>query len=88
MVSAWFLVAGATLAFDATEPDTHANAAERIDWAERVANSDMLTGLANARTLARVIELEVARASRQASERWNVVDCGSTAAISAIRARK
>ena len=29
MVSAWFLVAGATLAFDATEPDTHANAAEQ-----------------------------------------------------------
>ena len=27
------------------------NAAERIDWAERVANSDALTGLANGRTL-------------------------------------
>lgn len=45
-----------------------ANAEERGDWLERVANSDGLTGLANARTLARVIELEVARASRQASE--------------------
>lgn len=44
------------------------NAAERIDWAERVANSDMLTGLANARTLARVMELEIARAARQGSE--------------------
>jgi diguanylate cyclase (GGDEF)-like protein len=44
------------------------NAAERIDWAERVSNSDMLTGLANARTLSRVIELELARAARQGSE--------------------
>ena len=42
--------------------------AERADWVERVANSDALTGLANARTLARVIELEIARAARQASE--------------------
>lgn len=45
-----------------------ANTEERDDWAERVANSDGLTGLANARTLARVVELEVARASRQQSE--------------------
>lgn len=45
-----------------------ANAEERADWLERVANSDGLTGLANARTVARVIELEVARASRQGSE--------------------
>lgn len=44
------------------------NAAERIDWAERVSNSDMLTGLANARTLERVMELEIARAGRQGSE--------------------
>ena len=44
------------------------NAAERIDWAERVANSDMLTGLANARTLERVMELEIARAGRQGAE--------------------
>jgi diguanylate cyclase (GGDEF)-like protein len=44
------------------------NAAERIDWAERVNNSDMLTGLANARTLTRVMELEIARAARQGSE--------------------
>jgi diguanylate cyclase (GGDEF)-like protein len=42
--------------------------AERADWVERVGNSDGLTGLANARTLARVIELEIARAARQASE--------------------
>jgi diguanylate cyclase (GGDEF)-like protein len=45
-----------------------ADMAERGDWLERMANSDSLTGLANARTLARVIELEVARASRQGSE--------------------
>jgi diguanylate cyclase (GGDEF)-like protein len=44
------------------------NAAERIDWAERVANSDSLTGLANARTLERVLELEIARAARQGAE--------------------
>jgi diguanylate cyclase (GGDEF)-like protein len=44
------------------------NVAERIDWAERISNSDMLTGLANARTLSRVMELEIARAARQGSE--------------------
>lgn len=44
------------------------NAAERIDWAERVANSDLLTGLANAHTLSRVLELEILRAARQKSE--------------------
>jgi diguanylate cyclase (GGDEF)-like protein len=44
------------------------NAAERIDWAERLANSDLLTGLANAHTLSRVLELEIIRAARQRSE--------------------
>lgn len=44
------------------------NAAERADWAERLSNSDMLTGLANARTLSRVLELEIARAARQGAE--------------------
>jgi diguanylate cyclase (GGDEF)-like protein len=44
------------------------NAEERIDWAERVANSDALTGLANGRTLQRVMELELARAARQGLE--------------------
>jgi diguanylate cyclase (GGDEF)-like protein len=43
-------------------------AQERGEWLERIANSDGLTGLANARTLARVIELEVARASRQGTD--------------------
>jgi diguanylate cyclase (GGDEF)-like protein len=47
---------------------TATNAAERIDWAERVANSDMLTGLANGRTAMRVMDLELARAARQGSE--------------------
>ena len=42
--------------------------AEHDDWSERVAHSDALTGLANARTLARVIELEIVRAARQASD--------------------
>ena len=44
------------------------NAVERIDWAERVANSDVLTGLANANTVSRVLELEIVRAARQRSE--------------------
>lgn len=45
-----------------------ATAAERAEWFERMAHSDPLTGLANARTFARVLELEIARASRQGSE--------------------
>ena len=43
-------------------------AQERADWAERLAQADPLTGLANARTLARVLELELARAGRQGGE--------------------
>jgi diguanylate cyclase (GGDEF)-like protein len=43
-------------------------AAERAEWLERVALTDPLTGLANARTVSRVLELEVARAQRQGSE--------------------
>ncbi|TMD32287.1 MAG: GGDEF domain-containing protein [Chloroflexi bacterium] len=42
--------------------------AERSDWYERVAHTDPLTGLANQRTFARVLELELARAGRQGSE--------------------
>ncbi|MBP1705197.1 MAG: diguanylate cyclase [Chloroflexi bacterium] len=45
-----------------------AGAAERRDWSERLAHIDPLTGLANRRTLDRVLELEIARASRQGSE--------------------
>jgi diguanylate cyclase (GGDEF)-like protein len=39
--------------------------AERADWLERLASSDALTGLANARTISRVLELDLARATRQ-----------------------
>lgn len=39
--------------------------AERLDWADRVAQTDALTGLANRRAFDRVFELEVARAGRQ-----------------------
>ena len=41
---------------------------ERSEWYERVSHTDALTGLANARTVRRVLELEVARAQRQGSE--------------------
>jgi diguanylate cyclase (GGDEF)-like protein len=41
--------------------------AERSEWFERMAHSDPLTGLANSRTFGRVLELELARASRQGS---------------------
>jgi diguanylate cyclase (GGDEF)-like protein len=41
---------------------------ERSEWLERLAQSDPLTGLANQRTLARVLELELARAGRQGGE--------------------
>jgi diguanylate cyclase (GGDEF)-like protein len=43
-------------------------AAERSDWFERMAHSDPLTGLANERTVGRVLELELARAGRQGGE--------------------
>lgn len=45
-----------------------AAAQERTDWQERMAHTDALTGLANARTLSRVLELEVARAGRQGTD--------------------
>lgn len=43
-------------------------AAERSDWFERMAHSDPLTGLANERTVGRMLELELARAGRQGGE--------------------
>ena len=43
-------------------------AAERSDWFERMAHTDPLTGLANERTVSRILELELARAGRQGSE--------------------
>ena len=41
---------------------------ERSEWFERLAHTDPLTGLANQRTFARILELELARAARQGSE--------------------
>ena len=43
-------------------------ASERSEWAERVSHTDALTGLANARTLTRVLELEVVRSGRQGTD--------------------
>jgi diguanylate cyclase (GGDEF)-like protein len=45
-----------------------ATSAERSDWFERMAHTDPLTGLANERTVGRILELELARAGRQESE--------------------
>jgi diguanylate cyclase (GGDEF)-like protein len=42
--------------------------AEHGEWHERMAQTDALTGIANARTFARILELELARAGRQGSE--------------------
>jgi len=42
--------------------------AERSEWFERLAHTDPLTGLANQRSFARVLELELARAGRQGGE--------------------
>jgi diguanylate cyclase (GGDEF) domain len=43
-------------------------AAERSEWFERMAHTDPLTGLANERTVGRILELELARAVRQGGE--------------------
>jgi diguanylate cyclase (GGDEF)-like protein len=45
-----------------------AGAVEQEEWQERLAHLDPLTGLANRRTLDRVLELEIARAGRQHSD--------------------
>jgi diguanylate cyclase (GGDEF)-like protein len=45
-----------------------ATAAERSEWFERLAHTDPLTGLANFRTISRVLELELTRAGRQGGE--------------------
>src|SRR4029079_4360391 len=42
--------------------------AERSEWFERLAHTDPLTGLANLRTISRVLELELTRAGRQGGE--------------------
>ena len=59
----------ASLAAIATDRARHASsAAERSEWFERMAHTDALTGIANERTVARVLELELARAGRQGGE--------------------
>lgn len=63
------LVAIASLASLAVDRARLAStAAERSEWFERMAHTDPLTGLANERTVARILELELARAGRQGSE--------------------
>src|SRR4051794_30106650 len=59
----------ASLAALAADRARHAsNAIERSEWFERMAATDPLTGIANERTVARVLELELARAGRQGGE--------------------
>ncbi|HEX2470461.1 MAG TPA: sensor domain-containing diguanylate cyclase [Candidatus Limnocylindrales bacterium] len=59
----------ASLAAIATDRARHvSSAAERSEWFERMAHTDPLTGIANERTVARVLELELARAGRQGGE--------------------
>ena len=59
----------ASLAALAADRARHvSNAAERAEWFERMAATDPLTGIANERTVARVLELELARAGRQGGE--------------------
>ena len=63
------LTALATLAAVAVDRVRLAStAAERSEWFERMAHTDPLTGLANERTVGRILELELARAGRQGSE--------------------
>ena len=59
----------ASLAAIATDRARHVSSvAERSEWFERMAHTDPLTGIANERTVARVLELELARAGRQGGE--------------------
>ena len=60
------LVDLAAVALDRTRQA--ASQVERSEWFERLAHLDPLTGLANRRTLDRMLELEIARASRQGSD--------------------
>jgi diguanylate cyclase (GGDEF)-like protein len=63
------IVSLAALAALATDRARNAStAAERSEWFERMAHTDPLTGIANERTVARVLELELARAARQGGE--------------------
>jgi diguanylate cyclase (GGDEF)-like protein len=60
------LAALAAIAVDRTR--LASTAAERSEWFERMAHTDPLTGLANERTVGRILELELARAGRQGSD--------------------
>lgn len=63
------LVALGALAAIATDRARLAStASERSEWFERMAHTDPLTGIANERTVGRVLELELARAGRQGGE--------------------
>jgi diguanylate cyclase (GGDEF)-like protein len=63
------LTAIAALAALATDRARLAStASERSEWFERMAHTDPLTGLANERTVGRILELELARAGRQGGE--------------------
>lgn len=63
------IAALASLAALAADRARHtSSAAERSEWFERMAHTDPLTGIANERTVARVLELELARAGRQGGE--------------------
>ena len=63
------IVSMAALAALAADRTRHtSDAAEKSEWFERMAHTDPLTGIANERTVARVLELELARASRQGGE--------------------
>jgi diguanylate cyclase (GGDEF)-like protein len=59
------IAALAALALDRERAASHA--AEQAEWHDRLAGLDPLTGLANRRTLDRVLELEIERAKRQQS---------------------
>jgi diguanylate cyclase (GGDEF)-like protein len=63
------LVAVADLAASAVAAHRSASlTAERGEWLERMAHTDPLTGLSNARTIGHVLELELARAQRAGTE--------------------
>ncbi len=63
------LRAAASLIAVAIDRDRMASLSEeRTEWRDRIAGLDLLTGLANRRTLDRVLELEIERAKRQQSD--------------------
>jgi len=59
---------GSLAALAADRARLASTAAERSEWFERLAHTDPLTGIANERTVLRVLELELARAGRQGGE--------------------